>query len=53
MRLYLGVTGGKDLRGFWKMTPAELTAWAEARVDVGNAGSDGFEDMAPGEEIED
>lgn len=53
MQLYLHVTGGRNLKGFWKMTPAELTAWAEARAGSGSAAGDGFEDMLPGEEIED
>ena len=53
MQLYLHVTGGKDLKNFWKMTPAELTAWAEARTANKAAGEDGFENMLPGEEIED
>lgn len=53
MQLYLGVTGGKGLKDFWKMTPAELTAWAVARTDSAAKAEDGFEDMLPGEEIED
>nr|DAV14209.1 MAG TPA: hypothetical protein [Caudoviricetes sp.] len=30
MMIYRRVTGGNDLRGFWRTTPAELAAWAEA-----------------------
>lgn len=53
MQLYLRVTGGKNLKDFWKMSPAELTAWAEARADSGQPADDGFGDMLAGEEIED
>ncbi len=28
--IYRQVTGGHDLSGFWRTTPAELTAWADA-----------------------
>lgn len=50
MRAYRAVTGGHDLRGFWKMSPAELYAWCEA---TGTPKRDMFEDMEPGDEIED
>ena len=53
MQLYLHVTGGRNLKGFWKMTPAELAAWADVRAEGITKGKDGFEDMLPGEEIED
>lgn len=50
MRAYRAVTGGHDLKGFWKMSPAELFAWSEASE---KEQPDMFEDMEPGEEIED
>ena len=51
MRIYLGVTGGANLAGFWKTSPAELMEWAEAKSGAGSR--DGFEDMEMGEELED
>jgi hypothetical protein len=50
MRAYRAVTGGHDLSGFWKMSPAEVFAWSES---MGEEKRDIFEDMTPGDEIED
>lgn len=49
MHLYLRVTGGGDLKNFWKLSPAELLEWVEAKTGSGTA--DGFEDVEIGEEV--
>lgn len=50
MKTYRTVTGGHDLRGFWKMSPAELFAWTDAII--GSPG-DMFDDLEMGIEVED
>ncbi len=49
MRLYIAVTGGRDLREFWELSPAELFAWAEARS---GAGVPDYSELDIGEEVE-
>lgn len=44
------VTGGQNPGGFWKMSPAELFAWCDARM---GKQKDLFDDMSMGEELED
>ena len=51
MLLYRRLTGGADLAGFWRTTPAELCAWAEAIS--GAAIMEASEGMEDGAELED
>lgn len=50
MRVYRAVTGGGNLRAFWKMSPAEVFAWSAA---IEEDRDDPFGELEPGEEIED
>ena len=48
----MAVTGKHDLRGFWKMSPAELAEWCEAANDEDDGEFDDvFSDLEEGEEV--
>lgn len=51
MLLYRRLTGGSDLAGFWKTSPAELLAWAQ--VIGGQAMKNDWADVPDEGEVED